>query len=106
MIVSVVSLAGLPVFWMLYGFERMIALGLWENMLQAVFQGVLAGPAAIYFFARAVVLLGAGRAAVFPSLVPGFTLLIGFLALGEVPTLSQILGFAIVLIGFRLTQVG
>ena len=106
MIVSVVSLAGLPVFWMLNGFERMIALGLWENLLQAVFQGVLAGPAAIYFFARAVVLLGAGRAAVFPSLVPGFTLLIGFLALGEVPTLSQILGFAIVLIGFRLTQVG
>ena len=106
MIVSVASLAGLPVHWVLFGFERMIALGLWENLLQAVFQGVLAGPAAIYLFARSVVLLGAGRAAVFPSLVPGFTLLIGFLVLGEVPTLSQILGFAIVLIGFRLTQMG
>jgi drug/metabolite transporter (DMT)-like permease len=52
------------------------------------------------------VLLGAGRAAVFPSLVPGFTLLIGWLALGEVPSLWQVLGFTIVLIGFRLTQRG
>jgi drug/metabolite transporter (DMT)-like permease len=50
------------------------------------------------------VLLGAGRAAVFPSLVPGFTLLIGFLVLGEAPSLAQLVGFAIVLIGFRLTQ--
>jgi drug/metabolite transporter (DMT)-like permease len=53
-----------------------------------------------------VVLLGAGRAAVFPSLVPGFTMLIGFLALGEVPTLAQLAGFAIVLVGFRMTQKG
>ena len=44
------------------------------------------------------------RAAVFPSLVPGFTLLIGFLTLGEVPSLAQLAGFAIVLAGFRLTQ--
>jgi drug/metabolite transporter (DMT)-like permease len=51
-----------------------------------------------------VVLLGASRAAVFPSLVPGFTLLIGWLVLGEVPSVWQVLGFAIVLIGFRLTQ--
>jgi drug/metabolite transporter (DMT)-like permease len=30
--------------------------------------------------------------------------LIGFLVLGETPTMAQLLGFAIVLIGFRLTQ--
>src|SRR5262249_803466 len=60
--------------------------------------------AGTYLFTRSVVLLGAGRAAVFPSLVPGFTLLIGFLTLGEVPTLAQLAGFAIVLLGFRLTQ--
>jgi drug/metabolite transporter (DMT)-like permease len=43
---------------------------------------------------------------VFPSLVPGFTLLIGFLVLGEVPSSAQLLGFAIVLVGFRLAQQG
>ena len=63
-------------------------------------QGIFAGAGAIYLFTRSVVLLGAGRAAVFPSLVPGFTLLIGFLALGEVPSLAQLAGFAIVLLGF------
>ena len=68
-----------------------------ENLLQVVVQGILAGALAIYLFTRSVVLLGAGRAAVFPSLVPGFTLLIGFLALGEVPSWAQLVGFAIVL---------
>ncbi len=103
-IISVVSLVDLPIHWLVFGFERMVALGLLENLLQAVVQGIFAGAVSTYLFTRAVVLLGAGRAAVFPSLVPGFTLLIGFLALGEVPSLAQLLGFAIVLIGFRLTQ--
>ena len=99
-----VSLACVPVYGLLFGFGRIIEVGLWENLLQALMQGILAGPAAIYLFTRSVVLLGASRAAVFPSLVPGFTLLIGFLGLGIVPTWAQIAGFAIVLAGFRLTQ--
>jgi drug/metabolite transporter (DMT)-like permease len=103
-VVSVISLIDIPIHWLAFGFERMIALGLAENLVQFVAQGIFAGAGATYLFARSVVLLGAGRAAVFPSLVPGFTLLIGFLALGEVPSLAQLAGFAIVLLGFRLTQ--
>lgn len=102
--VSVVSMAVLPVYWGVFGFERLIAFGLWENLLQAVLQGLLAGPAAIYLFTRAIVMLGAGRASVFPTLVPPSTLLIGWLALGTVPTWMQLLGLVIVLAGFRLTQ--
>jgi drug/metabolite transporter (DMT)-like permease len=41
---------------------------------------------------------------VFPSLVPGLTLLVGFVALGEVPSLAQLAGLTLVLVGFRLTQ--
>jgi small-conductance mechanosensitive channel len=59
---------------------------------------------AIYLFTRSIVMLGAGRAAVFPTLVPPFVLLIGWLALGIVPTASQLIGLLIVLLGFRLTQ--
>jgi drug/metabolite transporter (DMT)-like permease len=103
-IVSVVSLAILPVYWALFGFERMSALGLWENLLQAIVQGILAGPGAIWLYTRSVVLLGAGRAAVFPSLVPPCVLVLGFLILGVVPSALQVVGLAIVLIGFRLTQ--
>jgi len=103
-VTSVVSLVDVPIQWLAFGFERMIALGLTENLVQFVVQGIFAGAAATYLFTRSVVLLGGGRAAVFPSLVPGFTLLIGFLTLGEVPSLAQLAGFAIVLLGFRMTQ--
>ena len=58
--VSVVSMVVLPIYWIVFGFDRLIAFGLWENLLQAVLQGLLAGPAAIYLFTRAIVLLGAG----------------------------------------------
>jgi drug/metabolite transporter (DMT)-like permease len=105
-IVSVVSLADIPIHWALFGFDRIIALGLWENVLQALAQGVLAGAGAIWLFARAVFLLGAARAAVFTALVPPFTLLIGAAFLGEMPTLTQLAGMAVVLIGFRMTQRG
>jgi drug/metabolite transporter (DMT)-like permease len=103
-VTSVLSLVILPIYGVLAGFERIIALGPWENLLQAVLQGLLAGPGAIYLFTRSVVLLGAGRAAVFPTLVPPCVLLIGWIALGIQPSLPQLIGLAIVLIGFRLTQ--
>jgi len=105
-VVSVISLADIPIHGIAFGFDRLIAAGLVENLLQAVAQGVFAGPLAIYLFARSVVLLGAARAAVFPSLVPGFTLLLGFVALHEVPSTVQLLGLVVVLVGFRLTQRG
>jgi drug/metabolite transporter (DMT)-like permease len=84
------------------GFGTILHMNLAENLLQIVVQGVLAGALPIYLFARSVVLLGAGRAATFPALVPGFGLIIGFLALGVVPSLAQIIGLLVVLVGFRL----
>jgi drug/metabolite transporter (DMT)-like permease len=103
-VTSVLSLAILPIYGLMVGFGRIAALGVWENLLQAVMQGLLAGPGAIYLFTRSVVLLGAGRAAVFPTLVPPCVLLIGWIVLGLVPSIPQLIGLAIVLIGFRLTQ--
>jgi drug/metabolite transporter (DMT)-like permease len=105
-IVSVVSLADIPIHWALFGFDRMISFGFAENLLQALTQGVLAGAGAIWLFARAVFLLGAARAAVFTALVPPFTLLIGAVFLHEMPTLTQLAGLAVVLVGFRMTQRG
>jgi drug/metabolite transporter (DMT)-like permease len=102
--ISALTLLYVPIHAVAFGFGRMIAVGFIENALQAVVQGIFSGPLAIYLFARSVVALGASRAAVFPSLVPGLTLLVGFLALGEVPSLAQLAGLALVLVGFRLTQ--
>ena len=101
---STLSLVALPLLALSY--NNMLAAGLYENLMQAVVQGVLAGAGATYLFARAVVLLGASRAVLFPSLVPPFTLLIGYLALGEVPSALQLVGLVVVVVGFQLTQKG
>jgi drug/metabolite transporter (DMT)-like permease len=103
-VTSVLSLAGLPI--LLFAYGNLLAVGFVENLLQAAAQGVFAGAAAIYLFTRAVVLLGAGRATLYPSLVPPFSLLIGFLTIGEVPSISQLIGLALVIVGFRFTQMG
>jgi drug/metabolite transporter (DMT)-like permease len=101
-VTSVLSLVGLPL--MLFDLDNFRSAGLYENLMQAVVQGVFAGAGAIYLFTRAVILLGAGRAALFPALVPPFTLLIGAVALGEIPSLWQLTGLVVVLAGFWLTQ--
>jgi len=101
-VTSVLSLSGLPI--LFFTFDNFVAAGLLENTMQAVVQGGLAGAGAVYLFTRAVVLLGAGRAVLFPSLVPPFSLLIGYLTLGEVPSAAQLAGLVIVIVGFRLTQ--
>jgi drug/metabolite transporter (DMT)-like permease len=92
-----------PLYALLVGFDGMLRMSLAENLVQVVVQGLLAGVVPIYLFARAVILIGAGRAATFPALVPGFSLIIGYLALGVVPSIAQLIGLVIVVIGFRFT---
>ncbi|MBS0246490.1 MAG: DMT family transporter [Proteobacteria bacterium] len=92
-----------PIFFVFIGPANMLRFSWEENLLQIVVQGLVAGVLPIFLFARAVALLGAGRAATFPALVPGFSLIIGYLALGIVPSWAQLIGLGIVLIGFRLT---
>ena len=105
-VISVLSLFAMPVYWLIGGVAHMSALGWRENLVQAVLQGVLAGPAALYLLVKSIALIGAGRAAIFFSLIPPFVLLIGWLALGETPSLFQLIGLTIVLFGFQLTQRG
>jgi len=90
-----------PLFAIFVGFDGLLRMSLAENLLQIGVQGILAGVLPIYLFARAIILLGAGRAATFPALVPGFALIIGFLALGVIPSIPQLVGLVIVVIGFR-----
>ena len=90
-----------PLHALFIGYDNLLRMSLAENLLQMVVQGLLAGVLPIYLFARAVILLGAGRAATFPALVPGFGVIIGYLALGVVPSIAQLIGLVIVVIGFR-----
>jgi drug/metabolite transporter (DMT)-like permease len=90
-----------PLYFLAIGYERLLQIGLWENVVQIVVQGLLAGALPIYLFAHAITRLGGGRASTFPALVPIFSMIIGFLVLGVVPTAAQLIGLAIVLVGFR-----
>jgi len=103
-ITNVLALVLLPIEYFTSGFQPMIEAGFRENLVLALVQGVLSGALSIYLFTRAVVLLGAAKAAVFPALVPPFTLLTGYLFLGIVPTALQLIGLVMVLAGFHLTQ--
>jgi drug/metabolite transporter (DMT)-like permease len=91
-----------PLYLMFIGYGGILRMSFAANILQILVQGVLAGALPIYLFSRAVSLLGAGRAATFPALVPGFGLAIGYIALGFVPSLLQLIGLAMVVLGFRL----
>jgi len=104
-IISVLSLLiYAPLHALIFGFDNMIAVGWRENALQIVAQGILSGPLATYLSAYAASVLGTGRGASFSALVPGFTILIGVVALGEMPTLIQLAGLGVVALGFRLVM--
>src|SRR5262249_56358429 len=49
MVISVISLPIVPIDWALGGLDRMIAVGWPEVLLQAILQGVLAGPGPVLF---------------------------------------------------------
>lgn len=104
LVINVLSLLLVPVYVATVGIAHMAAIGVTENAIQALAQGVLAGPAALYLYAVSVQRLGVARAAVFPACVPALTLLTGWLLLGEPPTMLQTAGLVTVLCGFYLAQ--
>ena len=103
-VINVLSLLLFPVYAASGGLGRVAAIGLGENAMQALAQGILAGPAAMYMFAFSIQLLGVARAAVLPAIVPALTLLVGWLLLGEPPTALQAAGLVTVLSGFYLAH--
>jgi drug/metabolite transporter (DMT)-like permease len=100
-VTSVVSLVDVPIHWLVFGFERMIALGVVENLVQLVAQGLFAGAGATYLFTRSVCCSARAAPRCFPRWCRGSRCSSAFV-LGEVPSLAQLAGFAIVLIGFRV----
>lgn len=104
--VSVLSLAAFgPWYMAMQGFDRIAALPAPDLVAQIIVQGVLSGVVAVIAFTRAVELLGPGRAAVFPAIVPAVAILLGVPIAHEIPTALQGLGILVVLLGL-LTVLG
>lgn len=101
--VCVLSAAVVIPAYLLFGApDRLAAIGAGPLATQIVVQGLLAGALAVIAYGQAVASLGAGRAAIFPALVPAFSLLTGVPVTGEMPTAPQLIGIAIVSIGLLL----
>ena len=98
--VSVISGAVmLPAYLLFVGPERLLAASPGELVIQIVVQGVLAGVVAVIAYSRAVQLLGAGAAAVFPALVPAAAIAVGVPLVGEIPAAHALAGLAMVTFG-------
>lgn len=70
----------------------------------ALTQGLVAAVIAVIAFSKAVAILGAGRAGIFPSLVPVIAVLLGIPVLGEWPTAAQTVGVAVASTGLLLAS--
>jgi len=101
-LVAVLSLIAMLPF---YGAMRGTALlaAPWQELLfQGVMQGIVAAILALICYTKTVAILGAARAAIFAALVPGFSALIAYPALGEVPNAQHLTGLALVSAGMIL----
>lgn len=98
--VSVLSAAAfVPGYLAVEGLDRLARTAPAMLVGQIVVQGVLSGVVAVIAFTKAVELIGPARAAVFPALVPAVAILVGVPLTGELPTLLQVAGLALLTLG-------
>ena len=86
-------------------FHRLAALTPDALAEQVIVQGAAAGVIALIAFGIAVRRLGAGRAGLFPAIVPALTLVLGSAWSGTLPQVFEIAGAALASIGL-LVAVG
>lgn len=99
-VVSVLSaIAYAPVYLATEGLRIFSTISPTVLLVQIVAQGVLSGVVALFAFSRAVQDLGASRAALFPALSPGVAIVLGIPVTGEVPSMIQLAGLAILTTG-------
>jgi len=98
-LVSVISLLLYLPLYLIFGEPQLFAAPLAEVAGQAVFQGLFAAVLALLCYSRAVALLGAGRGAIFATLVPAIALLLAWPLLGETPSTTDLAGAALVTLG-------
>ncbi|WP_422365405.1 DMT family transporter [Pelagibius sp.] len=104
-LVSVLSLLIYGPIYLLTAEPQLFTAPLGEIAGQAVFQGLVAAILALVCYSRAVALLGAGRGAVFVTLVPAIAVLLAYPLLGEVPSPTDLAGAALVTAGM-ITALG
>ena len=103
-VVSVLSvIAVTPIYLATMGTAHLLALPLSTLIFQGLVQGGLQGAVTMVAYSQAVLLLGVSRAVLFPAVVPAVSVLLGIPIVGEIPSLMQVAGLALVTLGLFVT---
>jgi drug/metabolite transporter (DMT)-like permease len=95
----------LPVYFALFGLRAFDA-PLHDILFQTLFQGVLVSIVALYFFGKAIELLGASAGAAFAALTPPMAALLAVPILGEIPSPIEAAALLCVSFGVYLASGG
>jgi drug/metabolite transporter (DMT)-like permease len=96
---AISAVAYLPVY-LIVGHGHIPRAGTGWLLGTAAMQGIVAAFLTVYAYAESVRLLGTSRAAVLPAMVPPVALMIGALALHDIPSLLQTGAVGIAMLGF------
>lgn len=88
--------------WLWLGSSRLAEAPAHEVLFQAFYQGVLMGAVTLFSLSRAIVILGAPRAAAFLSLVPVVGAVLGAIVLHEIPTAAETVAIVVISLGVLL----
>ena len=88
--------------WLWIGSSRLAEAPVREVLFQAFYQGVLMGAVTLFSLSRAIVILGAPRAAAFLSLVPVVGTVLGAIVLHEIPSPAETVAVAVISLGVLL----
>ena len=93
----------LPLYgWLWLGSSRLAEAPAYEVLFQAFYQGVLLGAVTLFSLSKAIVILGATRAAAFLSLVPVVGTVFGFAILHEIPSAVETAAVVVISLGVFL----
>ena len=99
-VVAVLSLCLiLPTYLCYRGLGHVASLPLQPMLLQGLVQGLVQAVITIAAYSHSIAVLGVSRAVLFPASVPAVTVLIGTVALDEVPGATRVAGLAVVSVG-------
>ncbi|MFT5706748.1 MAG: drug/metabolite transporter (DMT)-like permease [Oceanospirillaceae bacterium] len=98
-LVSVVSLALYFPFYITYFPNNLSGMSIPVLLQQGLIQGIMTAILALFFYSKAVSLLGSSKGSVFGALVPPITLFLAVVLLGEAITWAEQLGIISVSIG-------
>jgi drug/metabolite transporter (DMT)-like permease len=103
-LVAVGSLVGyVPVYFVFFG-TKLLSAPFTEVAAQGIYQGLFATVISLYFYGRAVSILGASGASAFGALVPALAAVLAIVFLGEFPTGVDWLGIVLVSAGVYLAS--